>query len=148
MALEIEQDQDQVQPERRIPTPDEVFGTKKRIPTPDEVLGVKKKSSLGYSVTPLPSQDKFDIGEEVATIGMEVYPNPASGSVNVKFEASSADYTVAITDLSGRQVASKVITNANGSQTVEMPIEGLATGNYLVTVSSNGASFTQNLMVK
>ena len=86
--------------------------------------------------------------EEVATIGMEVYPNPASGSVNVKFEASSADYTVAITDLSGRQVASKVITNANGSQTVEMPIEGLATGNYLVTVSSNGASFTQNLMVK
>ncbi len=86
--------------------------------------------------------------EEVATIGMEVYPNPASGSVNVKFEATSADYTVAITDLSGRQVASKVITNANGSQTVEMPIEGLATGNYLVTVSSNGASFTQNLMVK
>lgn len=86
--------------------------------------------------------------EEVATIGMEVYPNPASGSVNVKFEATNADYSVAITDLSGRQVASKTITNANGSQTVDMPIEGLATGNYLVTVSSNGASFTQNLMVK
>ena len=33
MALEIEQDQDQSQPKRRIPTPDEVFGTKKRIPT-------------------------------------------------------------------------------------------------------------------
>lgn len=29
MALEIEQDQDQAQPKRRIPTPDEVFGTKK-----------------------------------------------------------------------------------------------------------------------
>jgi hypothetical protein len=86
--------------------------------------------------------------EEVASIGMEVYPNPASGSVTIKFDAASADYAVAITDLSGRQVASKVIANANGSQTVEMPIEGLATGNYLVTVSSNGASFTQNLMVK
>ena len=86
--------------------------------------------------------------EEVATIGMEVYPNPASGSVTVKFDATSADYAVAITDLSGRQVAARTITNANGSQTVEMPIEGLATGNYLVTVSSNGASFTQNLMVK
>ena len=78
MALEIEQDQDQVQPERRIPTPDEVFGTKKRIPTPDEVLGVKKKSSLGYSVTPLPSQDKFDIGEEVATIG---YKSPIGKAI-------------------------------------------------------------------
>jgi hypothetical protein len=86
--------------------------------------------------------------EEVASIGMEVYPNPASGSVTIKFDATSADYAVAITDLSGRQVASKVIANANGSQTVDMPIEGLATGNYLVTVSSNGASFTQNLMVK
>jgi hypothetical protein len=86
--------------------------------------------------------------EEVATIGMEVYPNPASGSVTVKFDATNADYAVAITDLSGRQVAARTITNANGSQTVEMPIEGLATGNYLVTVSSNGASFTQNLMVK
>lgn len=86
--------------------------------------------------------------EEVATIGMEVYPNPASGSVNVKFDATGADYAVAITDLAGRQVAAKTITNANGAQSVEMPIEGLATGNYLVTVSSNGASFTQNLMVK
>ncbi len=86
--------------------------------------------------------------EEVASIGMAVYPNPASGSVNVKFDATGADYAVAITDLAGRQVAAKTITNANGAQSVEMPIEGLATGNYLVTVSTNGASFTQNLMVK
>jgi len=79
MALEIEQDQDQAQPKRRIPTPDEVFGTKKRIPTPDEVFGVKKKAtSSGYSVTPLPSQDKFDIGEEVATIG---YKSPIGKAI-------------------------------------------------------------------
>tara|TARA_R110000868_G_scaffold88606_1_gene246952 strand:+ start:351 stop:497 length:147 start_codon:yes stop_codon:yes gene_type:complete len=31
MALEIEQDQDQAQPKRRIPTPDEVFGVKKKL---------------------------------------------------------------------------------------------------------------------
>lgn len=79
MALEIEQDQDQAQPKRRIPTPDEVFGTKKRIPTPDEVFGVKKKATpSGYSVTPLPSQDKFDIGEEVATIG---YKSPIGKAI-------------------------------------------------------------------
>ena len=39
---------------------------------------VKKKSSLGYSVTPLPSQDKFDIGEEVATIG---YKSPIGKAI-------------------------------------------------------------------
>ena len=57
MALEIEQDQDQAQPKRRIPTPDEVFGTKKRIPTPDEVFGVKKKVGGEISsLTELPSE--------------------------------------------------------------------------------------------
>jgi hypothetical protein len=39
---------------------------------------VKKKSSLGYSVTPLQSQDKFDIGEEVATIG---YKSPIGKAI-------------------------------------------------------------------
>jgi hypothetical protein len=111
MALEIEQDQDQVQPERRIPTPDEVFGTKKRIPTPDEVLGVKKKSSLGYSVTPLQSQDKFDIGEEVATIG---YKSPIGKAIQKdKAQGSSLAYVYnslvgGLADLVGGE-----ISNAN-----------------------------------
>jgi hypothetical protein len=42
---------------------------------------LKKKDQptrLGYSVTPLPSQDKFDIGEEVATIG---YKSPIGKAI-------------------------------------------------------------------
>ena len=39
---------------------------------------VKKKSSSGYSVTPLPSRDKFDIGEEVSTIG---YKSPIGKAI-------------------------------------------------------------------
>ncbi len=54
---------DENQP-RKVPTPDEVFGSKK-VPTPSEVFGddLKKKEStpLGSSVTPLPSQDKFQL---------------------------------------------------------------------------------------
>lgn len=59
---------DENQP-RKIPTPDEVFGSKK-VPTPSEVFGddLKKKEStrLGFSVTPLPSQDKFKEGLAMA----------------------------------------------------------------------------------
>jgi len=59
---------DENQP-RKIPTPNEVFGSKK-VPTPSEVFGddLKKKEStrLGFSVTPLPSQDKFQEGLAMA----------------------------------------------------------------------------------
>jgi len=88
------------------------------------------------------------INEVTAAIGMEVYPNPAVNVVNVKFEANGGDYSLAITDLAGRAVTSTVITNANGLQNVALPIEGLVAGNYLITVAKDGATFTQNLIVR
>jgi hypothetical protein len=88
-------------------------------------------------------------GVEEATLEtMEVFPNPASGLVNVKFEGKGTDYTVSITDLMGRQVALQSIAKANGSQLVTLPIEGLAAGNYLISVATEGSSSTQNLSIK
>lgn len=85
---------------------------------------------------------------EAQTIGMEVYPNPATGTVNVKFEAKGGNYSVVVTDLAGRQVATTAVANATGVQVVALPIDGLSAGNYLVTIANNGASYTQNLVVK
>lgn len=85
---------------------------------------------------------------ENETIGMEVYPNPAVDVVNVKFEAKGGDYTLAITDLAGRVVATTVVSNASGIQNIALPVAGLLAGNYLVTIAKEGASFTQNLIVK
>lgn len=86
--------------------------------------------------------------EEASTIGMEVFPNPATTSVNVKFEATGGDYNVNITDLSGRVVGAETIANATGAQKVEMSLAGLASGNYLITVSTEGATYTQRFVVK
>lgn len=85
---------------------------------------------------------------ETETINMEVYPNPAVDAVNVKFEGQGGTYTVTITDLAGRQVGVSVIDNAVGAQAVALPVNGLAGGNYLVTVAKEGASYTQNLVIK
>ena len=85
---------------------------------------------------------------EMETIGMEVYPNPASDVVNVKFEGQGGDYQIVITDLAGRQVAATSVVNANGAQAVALPVSELGAGNYLVTIAKEGASYTQNLIVK
>lgn len=84
---------------------------------------------------------------EASTINMEVFPNPASDVVNVKFEGKGGDYTVSIIDLSGRTVASKVVTGA-GATAVEVPVTGLVAGNYLVSIANETGSYTQKLMVK
>lgn len=87
------------------------------------------------------------INEASAEIAMSVYPNPASGMVNVSFEGKGADYSISITDVSGRIVATQVVT-ATGATTVEMPINSLQAGNYFVSVANGASSYTQKLMVK
>lgn len=87
------------------------------------------------------------ISEASAEIAMSVYPNPASGMVNVSFEAKGGDYSISILDVSGRTVATQVVT-ASGLTNVEMPINNLQAGNYFVSVANGGSSYTQKLMVK
>lgn len=86
--------------------------------------------------------------EDLAIQDMTVYPNPASGLVNVAFEANGGDYTVSIQDLSGRTVATKMLSNASGATSIELPIADLQAGNYFVSVSQGAATHTQKLMVK
>lgn len=87
------------------------------------------------------------IDEASAEIAMSVYPNPASGMVNISFEGKGADYSISIMDVSGRVVATQVVT-ASGSTTVEMPINSLQAGNYFVSIANGASSYTQKLMVK
>jgi hypothetical protein len=86
--------------------------------------------------------------DEIGAANFTVYPNPASDVLNVSFEAMSADYEVAILDLQGRTVASKSLQALNGAQTVEFPVSDLAKGSYIVTVTTNGLTKTQNVVIK
>lgn len=97
--------------------------------------------------------DKFQL-EAVAGINemtgteFNVFPNPASDKLNVTFEAANSDYQVAIMDLQGRTVASQNLQSLNGAQTVEFAVSDLAKGSYIVTVSTNGLTRTQNVVIK
>lgn len=86
--------------------------------------------------------------DELATIAMNVFPNPASSEVNVSFEATNNDYAVALMDLQGRVIAAKNMTNLNGTQVVSFSTENVAKGSYIVSVTVNGLTTTKNVVIK
>jgi hypothetical protein len=86
--------------------------------------------------------------QEMLNTSLNVFPNPASDVVNVTFEADNADYTIAIVDLQGRVMTSQELTSLNGSQSIALPVNNLAKGSYIVTISSNGVSTSKNVVIK
>lgn len=85
---------------------------------------------------------------EMETIALNVYPNPASDVLNVTFEANNADFVITLTDLQGRVISSKEMTNLNGTQVVTFSTGDVAAGSYIVTVASNGTQTTKNVVIK
>jgi len=86
--------------------------------------------------------------DELNTIALNVFPNPATDAVNVVFEANSSDYSVSLTDLTGRVVASELLNNANGTQTLTFATSNFAKGSYIVSIKSNGTVTTANVVIK
>jgi hypothetical protein len=86
--------------------------------------------------------------DELNTIALNVYPNPASDVVNISFEAANADYAISLMDLQGRVVSSQSLTNAFGTQLISFSTESISKGSYIVSIKSNGMTTTTNVVVK
>lgn len=84
----------------------------------------------------------------VESIDLNVFPNPATDKVNVTFEAKGGNYTIDVIDLTGRMMSTEVVSNANGSQSIEINTSELKAGNYILTVSTEGSSFTKMIAIK
>ncbi|MCJ8290217.1 MAG: Omp28-related outer membrane protein [Crocinitomicaceae bacterium] len=84
---------------------------------------------------------------DVDAINMNVFPNPATDNVNVAFEAAG-DYTITITDMSGRVVSTNVLSNLSGAQNIAIPVADLMSGNYIISVANDAASYNQVLVIK
>jgi hypothetical protein len=96
----------------------------------------------------MPAYWKYEFVKKIIVGLHRVFPNPASDVVNVTFEADNADYTIAIVDLQGRVMTSQELTSLNGSQSIALPVNNLAKGSYIVTISSNGVSTSKNVVIK
>jgi hypothetical protein len=83
---------------------------------------------------------------EFEEIPATLYPNPASQTATIAFEATGA-YEVTLTDAAGR-VIQTVANTANGATEVEFNVAQLTAGVYLVNIMSNGKMTTKSLVVE
>ena len=81
-------------------------------------------------------------------VGMSIYPNPASDKINVVFNAENLDYTINISDITGRILSTNNYSQLADAQNIELPLTGISTGNYIVSISSDKGTVNQHFIVK
>lgn len=107
-----------------------------------------KNSSNAVIVDPTPSNNKMchvvylnnislSVGEQFTTsksgASLNVYPNPASTSINFDYYANSfADASVLVTDVTGRKVHQQKLGNVQGAQKATIDASNFSNGLYIV----------------
>lgn len=89
------------------------------------------------------------ITETISTFDLKVYPNPALSFTTVKFTANnSGHYRLRITDMSGRRIQSMEGIYNNKQNEVQVPVNELSAGIYLVEVEMNKQKQITKLVVQ
>ncbi|MGV3461331.1 MAG: T9SS type A sorting domain-containing protein [Flavobacterium sp.] len=107
----------------------------------------------GATNTPTITIDEMRVGTDVNQVlssksfdnnisGLKLYPNPLSGNVLNVTSNSSADKTIAVYDVLGKNVLNATVTN----ETVN--VSGLTSGVYIVKITEEGKTATRKLVVK
>jgi PKD repeat protein len=80
-------------------------------------------------------------GSEIS--GVNVYPNPADQELNVAFSMSDArELTIAIVDLSGKEVGNYMIHANSGMNLVNVDTHSIAQGSYWLVINTGGSKQT------
>ncbi len=88
-------------------------------------------------------------GESIANDNISVYPNPASDHFTVELYATKeGDCNIALVDINGKEVLVKKQLLIEGTNTLVLDIENLASGVYAVQVNFEGNYFTRRIIKK
>lgn len=72
---------------------------------------------------------------------VKIYPNPAKNVLNIELPKYSKDFTVVISDMTGKLVLESKNKN-------EINISGVESGNYMVTISLNDEKISKKIIIK
>ena len=80
-------------------------------------------------------------GKDLATIS----PNPSKGIINLDFAKSVTTGKITVTDLAGRSV---YVSKLNSSKSQQINLTNLTNGVYIISIESDGQTFTKKLIIK
>ncbi|MCY7409606.1 MAG: T9SS type A sorting domain-containing protein, partial [Chitinophagales bacterium] len=94
--------------------------------------------SLSASDSPFKLTDETSVS---ASGNATIYPNPSNNSAELNFTAKlDGNYQIDISNLDGRIISSIKQHFNVGDQSLTLPVDQLASGNYLVKISGSGAN--------
>jgi len=82
------------------------------------------------------------------SINLNVYPNPAKENVSISFNADNKDYTISLLDVTGRILKTQNYSSLNGSQVIDLNLEDISSGNYLISIRSENGVVNKQVSVK
>ncbi len=95
-----------------------------------------------------PASNTIGLEENNQLFGAEVFPNPASDKLNVRYATSVAsDVTIKVTDITGKVIATmNEGTKEAGTHQLEMNTASFAEGVYYVTIASGNSVITKKVV--
>lgn len=80
--------------------------------------------------------------------GVQIYPNPANGEVNVKFENTITSVAlVELTDIAGRVVKSWSLEKQIAGQETKLNVAGISAGTYLLSIKTDAKKVVQKIIL-
>ena len=92
---------------------------------------------------------KVGIEDVILENALDVFPNPTNDVVNIAVRSNSFDeMTVGIYNLLGELMIQAVDVNINATNSIQMDVSNLASGNYMVKVQSGNAVVARAITVQ
>ena len=95
------------------------------------------------TIAAIAATDMFSIKSNTPAFNTTLYPNPAHAKATLEITGNSEDVLVTIADMTGRIIWQN---NYNNQSRIDLPVEKLTAGMYMVTVKHNNDSKTIKLV--
>ncbi|MBK6784642.1 MAG: T9SS type A sorting domain-containing protein [Saprospiraceae bacterium] len=79
---------------------------------------------------------------------ISAFPNPSNDMVSIDFSTKKpSDVTISLSDITGKVIESKLISNLSGEYTLPVNVSTWNPGMYIITIRSNDQIITKKIIV-
>ena len=78
---------------------------------------------------------------------VEIYPNPAHGTINLSVSGQEKNLKLSITDMNGRQVYEEDLSSLGSEFTKQIGISQLSGGIYMLRLTGDGRAYNSKFTV-